>query len=409
MVGETGAPPYNTYSTTTWSEQEIVDRYGPEVYKKVRKGRLACPSCFCGDKEILEVKDGEFAGLLKYQNAFMALYDQDERFRIGDYRKTTRLWDLFDRYGLDLFTFTNLVDFVMHLYEQGVITEEDTEGLPLRRDFDAIMTWVEGITYRYGFGHILADGWLETISKLARDGEQYEKLVTEAKLIKGHDPEYDPRAGTMGTYEFEMLVSPRGTDAKSGASLTLSVPGSVPLDRFKGACSRMGVPQEAIERIFDSGNLNIGRFTKWCEDWYTIFSSLGVCTRAWINRFYHAELCAELYSAATGIELSRQDLMTSAERSWNMYKVLNVQEGFSRDNDAPPQKWFEPVQYRGREVVMTDYYNTRSLTTDDVNRLLDDYYDERGWDRQKGIPTKQKLAELGLGYVAQDLSAAGSL
>jgi aldehyde:ferredoxin oxidoreductase len=36
--------------------------------------------------------------------------------------------------------------------------------------------------------------------------------------------------------------------------------------------------------------------------------------------------------------------------------------------------------------------------------LLRDYYDERGWDLEKGIPTKAKLLELGLDDIAEDLS-----
>jgi hypothetical protein len=45
---------------------------------------------------------------------------------------------------------------------------------------------------------------------------------------------------------------------------------------------------------------------------------------------------------------------------------------------------------------MHDYFNTKVITKVDVEKILGDYYDERGWDVQKGTPTPQKLKELGL-------------
>jgi aldehyde:ferredoxin oxidoreductase len=50
-------------------------------------------------------------------------------------------------------------------------------------------------------------------------------------------------------------------------------------------------------------------------------------------------------------------------------------------------------------IEMQDYYQTKVLTKEDVDRLLDDYYEERGWDLKTGRPTKERLERLGLtGY-----------
>ncbi len=49
---------------------------------------------------------------------------------------------------------------------------------------------------------------------------------------------------------------------------------------------------------------------------------------------------------------------------------------------------------------MMDYYKTTVLTEVDMEQMLDDYYDERGWDRERGAPTLEKLRELGLEDVA---------
>ena len=173
----------------------------------------------------------------------------------------------------------------------------------------------------------------------------------------------------------------------------------------------MGASKEATERIFASPEeANIARMTKISEDWYSLFNSLGICEMHTVNRFYHIDSCAELYSAATGIEMDPQALITAAERNWNMYKALNVREGFSRKDDAFPRKWLEPIRTAdGKEIRLTDYFGRKALVRDDLEKMLDDYYDERGWGIKDGIPTKQKMTELGLDGVARDLSARGLL
>jgi aldehyde:ferredoxin oxidoreductase len=121
------------------------------------------------------------------------------------------------------------------------------------------------------------------------------------------------------------------------------------------------------------------------------------------------ERLAGLYSAATGIEMDAYELKRSAERAWNVLKALNVREGLSRRDDKFPPKWLEPLK-RGDEVVpMKDFLGIKVLTPDDLEKMLDDYYDERDWDIVTGIPTREKLIEIGLDDIADDLAKKGLL
>ena len=45
---------------------------------------------------------------------------------------------------------------------------------------------------------------------------------------------------------------------------------------------------------------------------------------------------------------------------------------------------------------MMDYFKNAIITKEDTDRMLDDYYDERGWDKEKGEPTPEKIKDLGL-------------
>jgi len=39
-----------------------------------------------------------------------------------------------------------------------------------------------------------------------------------------------------------------------------------------------------------------------------------------------------------------------------------------------------------------------------LTQMLDEYYAARGWDVKTGAPTREKLSELGLDYVAEQLA-----
>jgi aldehyde:ferredoxin oxidoreductase len=95
--------------------------------------------------------------------------------------------------------------------------------------------------------------------------------------------------------------------------------------------------------------------------------------------------------------------MKISERAWTIGKLLNVREGFDRKDDKVPEAWFKPLLQEGEEHHITDYYETSILTRKDVERFLDDYYDERGYNRHTGLPTHEKLEELGLEDMAAGL------
>ena len=304
-----------------------------------------------------------------------------------------------DRYGLDQLSFSDLLDFLLTLHEEGVIRERDVGGLPLRRgDIDITLTWLEKTAYRSGFGDVVADGWQGLMKTF---GEDMVKKWTQ--IIKGRQGAWDPRISGLGTNEFAQLVYPRGPNAESGGSGLYTL--NQPIDAVRTHAERMGWTKEQIDRAFGSPlKVNVGRLTTSSESWLALFNSLGICNRHVNNRFYHISIISELYSAATGVELSPQQLMKYADRVWNLFKMINVRQGFSRENDQPPDMWFEPIRtHDGKDIFMMDYYKTKRLTREDLDHWLNDYYDERGWDIEKGIPTKEKLTELGLKDLIPDL------
>ena len=196
--------------------------------------------------------------------------------------------------------------------------------------------------------------------------------------------------------QFAQMVYPGRSLGVAGTMGAPTYTAGWPIKHLLKQAKRCGVPEEAIGRIFGVDSFNVGRLTKHGEDFFCLFNMFGQCHRLYISRFYSMKILAELYSAVTGIDISINELKLASERVWNLWKVINYRAGFSRKDDEPPEIWFKPLRGEDKEHCLMDYFGTTPLTREDVARLLEDYYDERGWDKKSGLPGLDKLKELGL-------------
>ncbi len=102
---------------------------------------------------------------------------------------------------------------------------------------------------------------------------------------------------------------------------------------------------------------------------------------------------AWLVSAATGVEIDRDGLMKVGERVFNVEKAFNLREGMRRKDDTLSERFF--VEKVGPE-------GTTGINRAKFEAMLDEYYKARGWDRE-GFPTEEKLKELNLSDIAEQL------
>jgi len=374
--------------------------YGLNIYNKVKKDRIACPSCFIADKDVLVVSEGELGGMKTYTHSFGMVATAAMKGTITDYAKATRIVNMLNRYGLGHQEFDSMFELILEASETKVLREDQIGAVG--RNYETMHDLIEKIVFRRGIGDVLAEGWMATASEFGLDTNRF------SSHVKGLGTQFDPRERGLGTMEFEQLVNPRGGHHQSGGSPSYNQ--GAPVEMFERHVDRMGAPPDAVRRIMDSPfGFNVGRFTRYSEDWFAVFDSLGICIRSQNNRFYSADVCARLFSTATGIPVDKEALMEAGERVWNLYRALNWREGFTRKDDTPPPKWFEPLKAAGSEFEMKDYFQTRKLTREDLEQLLNDYYDERGWDPATGCPTREKLTALGLDNIVKDFEARGLL
>jgi aldehyde:ferredoxin oxidoreductase len=378
-----------------WQELGMVKSFPlipREVYEGMKKRRISCVSCPVGCKDLVEIPDGPMEGLEKYSSSVINLYTP-VLYGFKDYRESIQCMATIDAYGLDMFEFFGVMGFAKTLAERGIIPRELADPEIALDSLASMEAWVEKISTRQGLGDVLADGFPRLLSEF---GEQAADLAPA--LVKGMHPYAGPGSALawnrFGTMELGQLLDPRGPHVGSGGSPTYFA--SRPLDVFPKHFTRMGVPEAAFERILpglasssEPEGLKVGRLLRYSHAWFSILGSLGICARAGINRFYSAPLCAELYEAVTGIETDLPGLRERVDRIWTLLRMANLREGSGREDEALPDRWFEDPGFK-------NYLTGEPLSRGEVEQMIEDYYEEWGWDRSSGVPTDARLEELGL-------------
>lgn len=378
-------------------QRQVSDPYGPLEYMKLRRGSVACRSCPMPCKFSVEVEDENGDTLVAPVSGLGTAARIWRGFNVGSLKNALGLRIWCNRNGIDDLTLANLIDFVITLFEQGILTRRDTEGRDLRRDYSTVLWLATKILHREGLGELMADGIDKAAERIGRGAREY--VIS----IKGQEPMFDPRLH-FDAMSISQVVNPRGAYVMPGNSPAF-VDGHPPGD-FVRFLRRLGLLQDTIDRICTPSNVNMARLAKHTEDWYSVCSSLGVCLRQPVAQCYNVETAARLFEAATGIEMPAVELIRCGERAWNMLKAVNIREGFSRKDDRFPDSLLKPLEDDGELKALTDYYGA-PLDRQAIDKLLDDYYEERGWDVKRGIPTAEKLSSLGLDEIAEELVKLG--
>lgn len=366
-----------------YPEEKANETFGPEAYlSQIHTGPFSCPGCPLGCKARLEVKEGEFKGLkLRASAPIGAIEYLGMRSRFDNLGQVARGLELCNRYGMDVGTVTALQEYLVDLYSKGLIDEKDCMDTVPRKGFGPTVELIEKVAHREGIGDVLAQGWKATIDKVGRGHREH------AVQIKGLGASADPRT-YLSTEGFGSFTSHKGSHALRAMSITF-VPGRSPqaLRRYGNS---IGIPEERMETVFTGPEgYSIPRFLKWVEDYNTVLMGVGLCNRDAFLRVYDMPMVADLFKAATGIEMSVEEMLEAGERTWNVERAFNVREGFARADDLPPEKWTrEPLKYYGGHVP--------PLERDRIEKMLDEYYQERGWDVASGVPGRKKLSSLGI-------------
>ena len=337
------------------------DAYFPEAEKisgeALAKNNLVrnegCDSCPIACGRVTEIREGKYKGERGTGPEYESIWALGAMCGVSDLNAIVMANYLCDRYGLDTISAGVTVACAMELYEKGYMPKEDA---PFPLNFgsgDALVEAIKLMGEQKGkLGKLLAQGSY-------RLAEHYGHPELSMSAKKQEIPAYDPRA--IKGIGLEYATSNRGACHVRGYTVAAEVLGNVDRLKYEGKAE----------------------LTKTFQDLTAALDSTGICLFTTFG--LGAKEIAALYSAATGFECDEKEFMKIGERIWNLERLFNLRAGFTRKDDTlPPRLLKEPIKTGPSKGEI-----------EELDKMLDDYYRVRGWDKD-GVPTKEKLEELGL-------------
>jgi aldehyde:ferredoxin oxidoreductase len=360
VTNEIGILPTRNFQTGVFEGVEgITGKVLKEKYLIRPKPCFGCPIA-CGRKTELRGPDYEGEGEGPEYETIASL---GSACGLDDLAAVTKANYLCNELGLDTISAGVTIACAMELYERGILLEEDV-GMPLRfGDADAVIDLVEKTAYRESFGDALAEGSYRMADKYG-----YPELSITAK--KQEFPGYDPRGSKgMGLL---YATSNIGASHMAGDLAYMEV---------------FGVPKKIDPLSLERKPWYIKHF----EDLFTIFDAAGLCVFLSIRYLCDGTSdvmparLTEMLNLATGADYTVESLLEAGDRVYTLERLYLNEAGFSRADDTLPKRMLEEPMPQGPAAGHVV----------ELDQMLPEFYELRGWD-ENGVPTDEKLAELGL-------------
>jgi aldehyde:ferredoxin oxidoreductase len=316
-----------------------------DSYKIGDSACFSCPMC-CGN--ICLVKQGKYIGTVVEGPEYETCAMLGSNLGIDNFAAVLHAAQACDEYGIDTISTGNLIGAVIEGYEKGVISLKDLDEQPITwGDEEAIFELIRKIAHREGIGDILADGSLRVIETWP----EMDKLILQVKGLE--QSAYDSRAGAS------MALAYATSDIGAHHTRAWTIAKEIELGQDWS-------DEEKVELVIYHQTLR------------PLFDMLGVCRLPWIELGLNEQHYERFYSSVTGQEVTLAELLEKSNRIYDLTRLINTRLGMSRADDTMPHKVHSaPVQ--------TGPTAGQVIEKDDFERLLDLYYQKRGWD-SNGVP-----------------------
>jgi aldehyde:ferredoxin oxidoreductase len=354
---EVGALPTRNFSAGSF---ELADNINGQAMRNeiviTDKGCFGCPSP-CGKYSNMKRYNTQVEGP-EYETIGL----MGSNLGIGDIQAVAEANRLADDLGIDTISAGSCIGWAMECYEKGILTKADTDGLELKfGNIDAVFALIKKIAYREGkIGNLLALGVKRAAQQVGKGSEKF------AIQVKGMEQSaYATHNATA------MLLAYMTCDVGAHHNRSWAITYDLQVGRDK-------VVPEKVARVI------------WLQNFRPMFDVMGSCRLQWVELGIDRDLYCPLLEAITGVNRSWQDLEAVGNRIWNLTRMYWVREndGFGREWDLPAQRFYTEAPKTGATAGQITKF-------EDVQRLLDMYYDQRGWDTN-GLPTQGTLDTLNL-------------
>ncbi|OGO26239.1 MAG: aldehyde ferredoxin oxidoreductase [Chloroflexi bacterium RBG_16_54_11] len=354
---EVGALPTRNFSAGSFEQGSKI--YGQTMRKEIvitDKGCFGCPSP-CGKYSHMPRYNTQVEGP-EYETIGM----MGSNLGIGDIQVVAEANRLADDLGIDSISTGGCIGWAMECYEKGILTKADTAGLELKfGNVEAVFALIKKIAYREGkIGELLAQGTKRAAQQLGKGSEKF------AIQVKGMEQSaYATHNATA------MLLAYMTCDVGAHHNRSWAITYDLQVGRDK-------VVPEKVARII------------WLQNFRPMFDVMGACRLQWVELGIDRDLYCPVLEAITGVKRSWADLEAVGNRVWNLTRMF-----WARENDGFGRQWDLPSPRFYTEPPKTGVTAGQITKFEDVQTLLNMYYEQRGWNKD-GLPTPATLETLNL-------------
>jgi aldehyde:ferredoxin oxidoreductase len=368
-----------------------------------------CLNCFASCYHWLQIKEGKYAGLRQLGGHMTFLTNCLRNFGIQNFDAWIYYERLMQELGMDPASFSMAFIFAVDLFEKGLLTTNDTDGLILKLgDEELVWELARKTAHRDGkLGNMMADGVAEIAKQLGEEAAAIIPQTVKGKPSLQKDAKLQALIWSLGA-----LTSPRGGDwlrlhnvwelafLPENRDTYPKYIGKTNLEMYQRCLELLDMPEELKKKIFGDppkvdadwvrGTKGKALFSVWSENFVSLFNTLVTCMFGGATQFmmvgFGPTTYAQILSKITGWDVSYDELMNVGERVFNLQRLYNYRlNGWdAKDDRFAGELAYEPGTvgiYRGKQVPWES--------------TLKEYYSIRGWS-EEGIPTKAKIGELKL-------------
>ena len=365
------------FATRNWREDcyEEVEKIGWTTLQKYVKKNSACQGCpiHCG--HYYEISEGKYAGTYGEGPEFATISALGGRCANPDLESILVMNQMANRLGLDTITTGNTLAWTMECYERGLLTSSDLDGLEVTwGNGEAMIALIDKMARREGVGDLLAEGSYLAAKKLGKgmDAVVHSKGMTltggMTRVTKG--------------VVFATAVASRGGDHLRGIPIIEQM--HLPPEFGQDFIGEPGV----VEQLGVEGK---AKMVVWLEHANALSDSLELCKFAgpWMqmDQGYMPDDFAQLFHAVTGADVTAEEIMGRGEKIINIERLFNVREGITREDDSLVSRILD-------EPSPTGPHKGEHLTRAEFDRMLDEYYELRGWSKEGIPPDPEKVLAL---------------
>ncbi len=355
--------PVKNYQTNVFPEKDLFD--GQRLRSLFDSQNYPCYGCASHHYELMTVTEGPYKGFFGKEPEYEQWASWGPQIGQKDPGAAVVLSNECDNLGMDTNEAGWLVGWVMECYEKGALKKEDLDGLEMTwGNVEATRALLKKIANREGYGDTLAEGVKRAAEKLGGEAVNWAIFTGKGNTPRGHDHRgrwvemLDTVVSDTSTLQTQMLVMNKDL---------WKMPN--PMDVFS--------PEHTAQAEANStGSM-------------TVSDCLVQC---WFCSFNDTETQTEAINAATGWNLSLEEVMNIGRRVVNVMRIYNLKCGLTPDKEKPSARYCS---------YTVDGPNVDKPIVPHWEKMMDQYYQLMGWDRKTGMPLPETLKKLGIEDLAK--------